>query len=318
MTRFLLARLGGLALTLLVTSFLVFCMVHVAPGDPASFLTKGRSVSPEAMAAIRAQYHLDDPFFEQYVRWLGGVLQGDFGRSVQHRQEVSSLLAARLPGTFYLVVYTLLLSVTVGTLLGLAGALRKGVVDTVLMVVTTVAAALPAFVAGIVLIGLFAVTLGWFPVFGDGSGFWDRTWHLTLPAVALGLSYVGLLSRVTRSTVLEEVRREHVEVARSRGLAESRVIRRHVLRNALPPVIAMTGLLAAGLFVLTSVVEVAFGLSGIGSLLIQSVTTKDFPVVQAVCLLVVFVFVVANTLVDVAGSVLDPRVRVGRARGRKA
>ncbi|MFE7244911.1 ABC transporter permease [Streptomyces sp. NPDC057580] len=318
MTRFLLARLGGLALTLLVTSFLVFCMVHVAPGDPASFLTKGRSVSPEAMDAIRAQYHLDDPFFEQYVRWLSGVVQGDFGRSVQHRQEVSSLLAARLPGTFYLVLYTLLLSVTAGTLLGLAGALRRGVVDTVLMVVTTVAAALPAFVAGIVLIGLLSVTLGWFPVFGDGSGFWDRVWHLTLPAIALGMSYVGLLSRVTRSTVLEEVRREHVEVARSRGLAESRVIRRHVLRNALPPVIAMTGLLAAGLFVLTSVVEVAFGLSGIGSLLIQSVTTKDFPVVQAVCLLVVFVFVVANTLVDVVGSVLDPRVRLGRGAGRKA
>ncbi|MGW7578999.1 ABC transporter permease [Streptomyces sp. NPDC054765] len=318
MTRFLLTRLGGLALTLLVTSFVVFSLVHLAPGDPASFLTKGRSVSPQAMAAIRAQYHLGDPFLVQYGHWLVDVLHGDFGRSVQHRQEVSSLLAARLPVTFSLVGCTVVLSVAVGGLLGLVGALRGGVVDTVLMVITTVATAVPAFVAGIVLIGLFSVTLGWFPVFGDGNGFWDRLWHLTLPAVALGMSCVGLLSRITRSTVLEEVRREHVEVARSRGLAESRVIRRHVLRNALPPVVTMTGLLAAGLVVLTSVVEVVFGLSGIGSLLIQSVTTKDFPVVQAVCLLVVAVFVVANTLVDVIGSALDPRVRLGGGAGRKA
>jgi len=309
-TRFLLARLGGLALTLLVTSFLVFSLIHLGPGDPAAFLTRGRSVSPEAMAAIRAQYHLDEPFLVQYLRWLAGVLHGDLGRSVQYRQQVSSLLAARLPVTVFLAAYTVVLSVVAGVLLGLVGALRKGAVDTALMVVTTIATALPAFVAGIVLIGLFSVTLGWFPVFGDGEGFWDRLWHLTLPALALGLSYIGLLSRITRSSMIEEARREHVEVARSRGLAESHVIRRHVLRNALPPVIAITGLLAAGLIVLTSVVEVVFGLSGIGSLLIQSVTTKDLPVVQAICLLVVVVFVVANTLVDLIGSLIDPRIRL--------
>ncbi|SEL66287.1 peptide/nickel transport system permease protein [Blastococcus sp. DSM 46786] len=309
MARFIIRRLGGLGVTLLLTSFLVFGAMHVAPGDPASFLLKGRSPTPEAVAAVRAQFHLDDPLFVQYGRWIGSALTGDFGRSVQFRQEVGGLLAARLPTTVALVAYAALIMVLGGLVLGFLSAMRPGPVDRVILLGTTVAVATPSFVAAIALISLFAVGLGWFPTFGGGEGVLGTLRHLTLPAIALGLSLVGLLARVTRASAVEELRRDHVETARLRGLPESIVLRRHVARNALVPVVTVTGTVVSGLIVATAIVETAFGLPGIGSMLVQSVVTRDFPVVQAICLLVVLAFVLANLLVDLLLPVLDPRTR---------
>ncbi|GAA4573908.1 ABC transporter permease [Micromonospora coerulea] len=307
-SRFVAGRLVSLVLTLLATSFLVFSAIHVAPGDPESFLLRGRGVSPEALAAVRAQYHLDEPLPVQYWRWLSGVLTGDFGRSLQFRQDVGGLLAARLPTTLWLVGYATVLIVVAGVLFGALAALRPGPVDTTIMVGSTVAAATPSFVAVIGLSAVFAVTLDLFPTFGNGEGFVDRLWHLTLPAVALAMSTVGLLARVTRSAMLAELGREHVEVARARGIPPGTVVRRHVLRNALGPITVLTGLIVAGMFVLTAIVETAFGLSGLGSLLVQAVTAKDFPVVQAISLLVVVAFMVINLLVDLVHPLIDPRM----------
>jgi peptide/nickel transport system permease protein len=314
--RFLLRRIAGLLATLVVTSFAVFASVYLAPGDPASFLLQGRSASPEALAAIRAQYHLDDPFFIQYLDWMKGVLTGDFGRSVQYRQPVADLIGARLPTTLWLVAYTALLVAVAGLVLGAAAALRRGVVDRVVLLGTGVATATPSFVAAIGLITLFSVQLGWLPAFGNGDGAADRIRHLTLPAVALAVTFAGLLARVTRTSMMEELAREHVEVARSRGISERAVIRRHVLRNALGPISTVTGTIVAGLFVATSIVETAFGLSGIGQLLVSSVAAKDFPVVQAVSLLIVVIFVGANLLVDLVQPLIDPRL--SHATGRTA
>ena len=309
MIRFVLRRLLGLGITLLLTSFLVFGAMHLAPGDPTSFLLSGRTPTPEAVAAVRAQYHLDDPLLEQYVRWIGGAVTGDLGRSVQFRQEVRGLIGARLPTTLALVAYASLIMVVGGLFFGFLSAMRPGAVDRAVLFGTTVAVATPSFVAAIGLISLFAVGLGWFPTFGAGSGLVETVHHLTLPAIALGLSLVGLLARITRASMVEELRRDHVDMARLRGLPEATVVRRHVARNALVPVVTITGTIVSGLLVATAIVETAFGLPGIGSMLVQSVVTRDFPVVQAICLLVVLAFVVANLLVDLLLPVLDPRTR---------
>ncbi|WP_433239144.1 ABC transporter permease [Streptosporangium sp. CA-135522] len=308
MAHFLLRRLAGIIATLIATSFAVFGSVHLAPGDPAAFLLGGRSASPAAIEAIKAQYHLNDPFLVQYVKWVGGVATGDFGRSVQFRQDVAGLILARLPTTLWLVGYATLLILVAGLALGALAALRPGAVDRLVLIGTGVATATPAFVAAIGLISLFSLQLGWLPAFGNGTGFGDRISHLTLPAVALALTFTGLLARVTRASMLEELAREHVEVARSRGIAGTGVIRRHVLRNALGPITTVTGTVVAGLLVSTSIVETAFGLSGVGQLLVGSVTVKDFPVVQAVSLLVVLAFVSANLLIDVIHPLIDPRL----------
>lgn len=310
MIRFVLRRLAGLGVTLMLTSFLVFGAMHAAPGDPAAFILKGRAPTPEAVAAVRDQYHLDEPLHVQYALWIGAAATGDFGRSVQFRQEVRGLLAARLPTTVALVGYASLLMVVGGLLLGIVSALRPGLVDRVVLLSTTMAVATPSFVAAIALIALFAVGLGWFPTFGAGSGVLGAVRHLTLPAFALGLSLIGLLARVTRASMADELRRDHVETARLRGIAESTVIRRHVARNALVPVVTITGTVVSGLIVATAIVETAFGLPGIGSMLVQSVVTRDFPVVQAICLLVVLAFVLANLLVDLLLPILDPRTRM--------
>ncbi|MFD8594328.1 ABC transporter permease [Kitasatospora sp. NPDC059646] len=313
MARYLLGRLLGLAAVLLVTSFLVFSAVHLAPGDPVSFLLKGHPASAEARAAIAAQYHLDDPFLVQYLEWLGNVLHGDFGRSVQFRQDVGPLIASRLPGTALLIGYAAVLVCAGGVLTGILATLRPGLLDRAVLIGTGVATATPPFVTAIALVSLFAVQLGWFPGPGaTGSGLGGRLHQLTLPAVALSVTLAGLLARVTRSAMLDELAREHVDVARSRGVPERTVIRRHVLRGALGPIVTVGGTTLAGLLVSTSIVETAFNVTGVGQLLVQSVTAKDFPVVQAVTLLTVLGFVLVNLAVDLLGPLIDPRVSLAR------
>jgi len=312
--RYVARKVAALVGTLLITSFLVFASLHIAPGDPIDFLIQGRSPSPDAIAAIQAQYGLDDPFLVQYLHWLGGVVHGDFGRSFQYRTEVGSLLSTRLGTTLALVALSAVLITGLGLAAGIAGALTAGrTADRALLVLITVLAAVPSFVAAILLISVFAVRLGWFPTFGAGDGFVGGLHHLVLPAVALSLTFVALVGRVTREAMLDELGREHVEVALSRGLSRRSVVRRHVLRNALGPITTISGLLVAGLLVSSAVVESAFGLSGIGSLLVQSVDKGDFPVVQAIVLIVVSAFVVVNLLVDLLQPLIDPRTLAGTA-----
>lgn len=307
-------RVLGVAITLLAASFLIFASLYAAPGDPADFLTQGRTLSPEAMASLREQYGLDDPFLVQYLHWLSGVLHGDFGTSFQFRDDVTTLIGARLGTTLTLMVMAAVLITVVGLTAGIVGSLNAGrAADRLVLVMTTFLAAVPSFVAAILLISVFAVRLGWFPTFGGGEGLLDRIYHLTLPAVALSLTFVALVSRVTRSAMLEELGREHVEVATSRGVPRSTVVRRHVLRNALGPILTVSGILVAGLLVSSAIVESAFGLSGLGSLLIQSVDKSDFPVVQAITLIVVGAFVLVNLLVDLLQPLIDPRTLAGEA-----
>ncbi|MFE6715442.1 ABC transporter permease [Streptomyces sp. NPDC057695] len=309
--RFAVRRVSEMALTLLVASFVVFGAMYLAPGSPASFLLSGRSASPEALAAINAQYHLDDPFLVRYLSWLGDMLQGDFGRSITYRVDVSRLLADRLPTTLLLIAMALVVVVVIGLLLGWISAVRGGATDSAVLVTTTFAVGTPSFVAAVLLQALFAVNLGWFPSGGAGEGLLDKLWHLTLPAVALALYLIGMLARVTRSAMLEALDSEHVTVARSRGVPERQVIARHVFRNSLGTVLTTGGLIVSTLLVCTILVETAFSIGGIGQLLELSTTTKDFPTVQAISLIIVALFMIVNLIVDLLLPLVDPRITLG-------
>lgn len=312
MARRVAGKLGSLLLTLFLASLLVFFSRFLVPGDPVSFLLRGRKPSPEAVAQVTAEFGLNLPPWEQYLRWVGGMLHGDFGRSLQYRESVATVIGDRLPVTIGIVVMAGLMLTIVGLASGVIAALNHGrLADRAILTLLTVLGAIPSFVGSIVLIAVFAVQLGWFPAFGSGSGFLDTLYHLVLPSVALAIVFVVLIGKVTRMSMVEQLGREHVEVAVSRGLRRSTVIRRHVFRNAIGPILTVSGMLVAGLLVATSIVESAFGISGIGSLLVQSVDRLDFPVVQTVVLLVVAAFIVVNAIVDLLEPVIDPRAAAG-------
>lgn len=305
-------KLGALLLTLFLASLLVFFSRFIVPGDPISFLLRGRKPGPEAVEAVTAQFGLDLPPWQQYLNWMFGMFRGDFGRSLQFREDVTTVIGDRLPVTITLVVMAAIMILVVGLAAGIVAALNKGkFADRAILVTLTVLAAIPSFVGSILLISIFAVGLGWFPTFGSGEGFLDTIYHLFLPALALAIVFVVLVSRITRSAMVEQIGREHVEVATSRGLKRATVIRRHVLRNSIGPIATVGGLLIAGLLVASTIVESAFGVAGLGSLLVQSVDRLDFPVVQAIVLLVVAAFVVVNAIVDLLEPVIDPRAAAG-------
>jgi peptide/nickel transport system permease protein len=247
----------------------------------------------------------------RYWEWLKGVFHGDLGLSIGQRQDVGDLISARIGTTLELVAFASVIILIVGIGLGVLAGLRPGGIDTSILVLTTVLAALPAFVAATLLMSTFSVRLGWFPAFGDGEGVFDRIKHLTLPAIALAGASMALVARVTRTSVRGEVHREHVQTAVSRGLPRGTIIRRHVLRNAAIPITTVAGITIASLIALAAVVERAFSLNGLGSYLVAAASSKDFAVVQGISLVLVTVFVVLNTIVDLLYALLDPRVKLG-------
>ncbi len=307
-----LRRLLRTLATLLVSSFLIFAALYLSPGSPIAFLTHGHSLSPEAIHSIEAQYHLNKPFLVQYWLWLTGVLQGELGRSTISREPVTTLLSPRIGVTFTLVAMGALLIVLGGIALGVLAGVRGRRTDGVVLTATTIGMAIPSFVTATILINYFALKLGWFPVYGAGNGFGDRLWHLTLPAISLALGLVAYVTLITRAAVKVEMGSDHSDTARGRGLREGLVIRRHVVRNALIPVVTVSGIAVASLVAGVAVVETAYEIPGIGAYLVASATNNDFPVVQAICLILVVVYVVVNAVVDVLYLLLDPRLRRGR------
>jgi peptide/nickel transport system permease protein len=296
----------SLLITLLISSFAIYAAIDLAPGDAAQLLA-GRNADAETLALIRAEYHLDQPLPVQYWYWLTSAIQGDFGRSTSFRTAVGPLILDRGATTLLLVTYAALLIIGIGVTAGIVAAVRGRRLSGLISASTTVAMGTPSFAVAVLLIWVFSSQLDWFPIFGTGTDFLDRLWHLTLPAVALSLMYVAYITRITRTAVARELNSEHVDVARSRGLARGRVIRRHVLLNASPPVITLVGMTIAGLIAGTAVVEQAFGISGIGSLLVTAAARQDVPVVLAISMIVVTAFVVINTIVDLVVATIDPR-----------
>lgn len=303
------SRIAAAAVTLGVSAFLIFVALRLVPGDPVLAVTSGQRLTPDQIEALRVEYGLDQPVLPSFLSWIGGVLQFDFGNSLVYRTAVTDLIMSRLSVSVVLIVYAAILTIVLGLGLGLLAAARGGLVDQGTVIVTSIASATPAFVSAIVLLSVFAVRLGWFPALGAGDGPADRLYHLTLPAIALSFAAFGVMARLARSAFLDEKGREHVEVAESRGVPRRTVMRKHVVRNSLAPILTVIALLFASLFIGTAVVETAFGIDGIGSLLVQSVARRDLPVVQGIALIAVTLFVVTSTAVDLLLPSIDPRLR---------
>jgi len=306
-------RVAALAAMLVVLSFLVFALLYLAPGDLVRSLLGARAVTPEAEAAIRAQYHLDDPFWVQYARWLGRALHGDLGTSVRTGTPVSQMLEGRIGVTVTLAVIAGVLAVGVGVPLGVRAARRRGTVeDRAITSASVVGVSAPGFAVGLVLLYVFAVMLNWFPLYGIGDPGLDRLWHLALPAAALAVGVGAIVVKVTRTAVLRELDQDYVTFARSRGLSGARVLRLY-LRGAAVPIVTSAGLVLASLIGGSILVETAFALPGLGVLLSDSITFKDVPVVQAVTLLLATFIGVTTALVDLFAILADPRVRRAKA-----
>jgi len=301
--------------TLLVASFVIFAALYLAPGNAIAALSGGRSLPPGSEQVLEQRYHLNESFLAQYWYWLLNALHGNLGISITLRENVSTLIASRIWTTAGLVLYASVIILVLGIGLGIVSGLRRGALDTSTLVVTAVSASIPAFVAAIALILLFAVKLGWFPALGNGTGLVSNIRHFTLPAIALATASLAIVARVTRTAVRTESDREHVQTAVSRGIPARYVIWRHILRNAAIPITTITGITVASLIAVAAVVEVAFSLNGLGAYLVQAAETKDIAVVQGISLVLVTAFVVVNLLVDVLYAVLDPRVTLGSGPG---
>ena len=283
--RFILRRLAIAIPLLLIVSFGVFALVHLAPGDPVRALLGSRASDPATLAAIRERYHLNDPFIVQYGKWLWQVLQGDLGRSIQGSQLVTSAIRQRLGLTIFLGLMSSFLVLFFGILLGMLAGFRRGSrLDRGVVMFGVFGISSPAFVTGILLLYLFGVVIGWFPIFGAGRGFLDRFWHLTLPAVALALSIMAIVVKITRAAVIQELDKDYVVFARARGLSPLRIVFGYVLRNALIPVVTAAGLIIVGLVANAIYVEVTFALPGLGSLTVEAVQRRDIPLIQGTTL----------------------------------
>lgn len=309
-------RLVATAGVVLIVSVGVFSLLHISPGSVERTLLGNRPASPESLAAIRAQYHLDDPLPVQYARWLSRAARGDLGTSIRSGEPVVDMIGRTLPVTAQLAVYGSLIALVVGLPLGVIAAIgRERFVDRGVVATSIAAVSTPPFAAALVLLYLFAVRLGWFPVYGTGSGFAGRIRHLTLPAVALALANVGLVVRVTRAAMIRELGRDYIVFAAARGL--SRSLRwRYALRNSMVPILTASGLIITSTLVGTVLVEIAFALPGLGTQLVNAITFKDIPVVQAIALLLTVAIGLVNLCVDLLYGAVDPRLAragIGRA-----
>lgn len=309
LSRTIALRLLGIVVILLVISFLTFALMYLAPGDLVKNLLGNRPSTPGAIAAIRAQYHLDDPFFVQYFRWLGGVLHGDLGTSIRLQQPVTQVLADRSSVTIILIVVSFVIAVASSVPLGILSAWHRGsTIDRVASALTLTGLSAPTFALAILGIYLFAMLLPIFPAYGSGSGFWDQLWHLLLPSIVLAAGIGAILMRMTRAAVIRELDSDAITFARARGL-HRRVVQRIALRGALIPIVTSAGLILTFIIGGTIIVETVFSLPGIGQLLEESVLFKDLPTVQALTLVIAAAIAIVTIVVDLSYLVFDPRVR---------
>jgi peptide/nickel transport system permease protein len=311
---FLGKRLAALVALFVVLSFVTFALMYLSKGSVVDVLLAGRPRSPETVRALRAEYHLDRPFMVQYWIWAKDALRLDFGSSIQTTLPVIDEIKSRLPTSLALGVYAYVLTMVSGVGLGVLAAFRhKRPVDRAVVAGTVVGLSMPSFVAGVFLIFVFAVELPWFPAFGKGDGGLDTLWHLTLPAVALAMTSAAYVLKHTRAAVLGVLGQDYVVFARARGLSNTRVLVVYVLRNALIPILTISGVLFSYLIVGGVLVEMTFSIEGIGQLLVQSATAKDLPMLQGVVLLVSAVIILVNLLTDVVYMIADPRLRTKHA-----
>jgi peptide/nickel transport system permease protein len=314
----LLFRVGITPLLLFATSFVIFSLLTLTPGSPETALAGGKHLDAATLHALRVRYNLDAPILTQYLDWLIRAVHGDFGDSISQQATVASVVGPRLLPTLQLVAFAVVIVVAVGVGAGVVAAVRGGIADRLISGIALFVSAVPSFVFALVLISIFGIDLGWFPVIGiggEGSRFGlDRLHHLVLPSVALAAAAVALVMRTTRAGMIRALGNDFIDTMRSRGLPDSTVVGRYALRHAALPVVTITGLVAGYMLAGAVIIEYAFGLNGIGALLVAAVQQKDFALVQAIGLLLVVAFLLINLVVDLLYGVIDPRARIASAR----
>jgi ABC-type dipeptide/oligopeptide/nickel transport system permease component len=302
--RFLIRRLLLTVPVLLGVATLVFSLIHLVPGDPVVAML-GETAAPDDVARMRARLGLDRPLATQYVSFLTGIGRGDLGTSLRTSQPVVSAIAERMPATFELALAAMLVATLIAIPLGIIAAVRAGSgVDHAATTVALIGISMPNFWLGPLLAIFFAVQLGWLPVSGRGTPA-----HLVLPAITLGAPLAAVLARITRASVIEELRELYVLAARARGVSRARAVLRHAFRNSLIPIVTVLGLQFGAVLTGAVITETIFAWPGVGRLLIQSITARDYPAVQGCILLIAATYVFMNLLVDVVYGYLDPRIR---------
>jgi ABC-type dipeptide/oligopeptide/nickel transport system permease component len=305
MVRYLVRRLLLTIPVLLGVATLVFALIHLVPGDPAQAML-GESAPPADVVELRTRLGLDRPLLVQYGSYLAGLAHGDLGTSFRYNTPVRREIAQRLGRTFELAFTAMAIAVAIALPLGVIGALYRGrLIDRLAGTASLVGIAMPNFWLGPVLALLLAVELGWLPVSGTGS--WR---HLVLPALTLGAALAAMTTRMTRASLIDELRELYVLAARARGLSRTRAIVRHALRNSLIPVVTVLGLQLGAVLTGTIITETIFAWPGLGRLLIQAISFRDYPLVQACILFIAVTYVAMNLLVDLAYGWLDPRIRI--------
>ncbi len=294
-------------------SVLVFAVLHLAPGDPAAIML-GAQATKEDVERLHRDLGLDQPLVIQYFRWIGQVARGDLGRSIPLGRAVLPEVLLRFKATLVLTTGALSIAVLLGLVAGIVSAVKQySWLDRLSMGVAVTGVSLPVFWTGIMLIIVFALQLRWFPASGMsspyGSGVGDVLWHLVLPAVTLGTASAAALARLTRSSVLEIIRQDYVRSARAKGLAERAVIARHVLKNAINPIITVLGVQVGFLLGGAILTETVFSWPGLGSMMVRAIQARDYPLVQGGVLLIATTFVVVNLGVDLLYAIFDPRIR---------
>lgn len=297
---------------LLLSSICVFLVLRLVPGDPADALA-GQDATPERVAEVRVQLGLDRPVPEQYVAWLGDLVHGDMGKSTRNGLPVSQLLKLSMPSTLELAFVAYMIALSIGIPLGvMAGANPRSFWDWVLSGYTLVTIGIPSFLSGILLLWLFGVILGWFPISGRVAFSADplsSLRHLALPALALGAGLAAVLARYTRTAVAEVMGHDYIRTAKAKGLSQRVVVIRHALRNSLIPIVTIAALQAGGVMAGAVVIEQVFTRPGMGRLVVEAIQNRDYLVVQSALIVLVSIFVMVNLVADIAYGFLDPRVR---------
>lgn len=283
---------------------LVFLLIHMIPGDPVEIML-GESALPADRDALREALGLDRPILEQYGSFLWGLCRGDLGVSLQQRRPVTALIREHYPATLELTLAAMLISLLIALPAGILSGIRQySVWDHSTMFLALLGVSMPNFWLGPLLIWVFSIQLGWFPVSGKGG-----LAHLLLPALTLGASMAAIVARMTRSSVLEVLREDYVMTARAKGLSEARIILKHVLRNAMLPVLTVVGLQFGALLAGSIITETIFSWPGLGTLMVKAIQTRDYPVVQGCVLVIALSYVLVNLLTDLLYGVIDPRIR---------
>ena len=314
MRRYVVRRLLLLVPVLLGVSVIIFMVLHLSPGDPAEIML-GSQATQADLERLRAELGLTEPLYVQYVHWLGLVVRGDLGRSIWMKRPVLGEVLGRFKATLILTGAGLLLSTVIGLALGIASAVRpNSLLDRLSAVASLFGASMPVFWLGIVLMVIFALWLGWLPASGmfapyGGGDLRDLLVHLALPAVTLAAASVTIIARLTRSTMLETLGQDYIRTARAKGVVERAVVLRHGLKNALIPIVTVVGVQAGYLLGGAVLTETVFAWPGVGTLMVQGILARDFPLVQGCVLVVALSFVLINLVVDLLYAWLDPRIR---------